>query len=200
MTHNRESLHVRWFVERTEETTLYLASFTPAPQPLQLLGNFQESSQLEAMAFSYDKVRIGKNVTTFLPGNFLRFMGRLRSIETPDRERIRATIVILRCNMQSCITRYKGFPAYGLYNIELRGRSYRKDTLYSTLFAMDIIFFKGCRRRDEHLTINIEYTLVIIISSFEVCSYGKIRVRLDQFLPPSTLNLDARGATATTTK
>lgn len=38
------------------------------------------------MPLTYDKVRIGENVTTLLPGNFLRFMARLRSIGTPDPE------------------------------------------------------------------------------------------------------------------
>lgn len=68
---------MRWFGERSVETTPYLELLvldTPSP-----LLRFSEP-------LTYDKVRIGKNVTTLLPGNFLRFMGRLRSIGTPDRE------------------------------------------------------------------------------------------------------------------
>lgn len=52
---------------------------------------------------TYDKVRIGNNVTTLLPGNFLRFMARLRSIANPVR--IRTAIAIVHP-----VTRGRVFP------------------------------------------------------------------------------------------
>ena len=76
-----------WLKASSVGTTLYLAVSRPIlahPRPRR--RPLARSSEHEAMPLTYDKVHIGRNVTTLLPGNFLRFMARLRSIGTPDRE------------------------------------------------------------------------------------------------------------------
>lgn len=99
-THNRESLHVRWFGERAEETTLYLAPFTPPLAPFPF-----------AMPLMLDKAPLSGRTSRRSCPVISCVLWVAQGAPGRSIAGIRTDIAISACNKQSRVTRVKHFSS-----------------------------------------------------------------------------------------